>query len=82
MVDDAEAAQAEVLLRELHLQIGNLERRLDVVEKRGRRSSERGLVNDHRQLAALRQGLSEAHYLVARLHRRFPETVCAQRTSA
>ncbi len=79
MADDAGTAQARELLRELHDQVGNVSRKLAAVESHDQCTSVRGELQDRRQLSALRQELSELHYLIAGLHRRYPETLYAVR---
>lgn len=79
MVEDAGAAQARALLREMHEQVFEISRKLEHVERRHRRTSTRGASLDRRQLAALRRELYEAHHIIDGLHRRFPETMPVQR---
>lgn len=81
MVDDAGAAQARELLRELHEHLVKISHKLDTVERRHRRTSARGAMQDRRQLSSLRQELHEAHRLIDGLHRRFPDAVLARHAS-
>lgn len=71
MVQDPGAAQARALLNEMYQQVENIARRLETVERGGRRTSIRGAIHERRQLAALRHELDEAHYLIDGLQRRF-----------
>ena len=80
MVDDFGAAQARALLSELNSQVENISRKIDIVGRRQRRAaSVRGAAHNHRQRSELRCALYEAHRLVDGLHRRYPETLPAQR---
>ena len=73
MIDDAAAAQARELLRELHAQVAIIAHKLDTVQGRRLRTSARGAIMQHRQVSSLRQELHEAHRLIDGLHRRFPD---------
>lgn len=73
MLDDAEALQARSLMKELHLQVEKASRKLDIVERRNKRTSARGIAYVHRQQSDLRRELREAHRLMEALHRRYPE---------
>lgn len=75
MVEDAGAAQARALLREMHEQVFEISRKLETAERRHRRTSIRGASQDRRQLAALRRELYEVHHMIDGLHRRYPETL-------
>ena len=77
MVDHAGEAQARVLLRELHQQVAAVSRKIEIVERRGRRHSARGQQCDRRQQSELRRDLYEVHRLIDNLHRRFPQTLPA-----
>jgi hypothetical protein len=79
MVEDVGAAQARALLREMHGQVFEVSRKLETAERRHRRTSIRGAAQDRRQLAALRRELYEVHRIIDGLHRRFPETLPAER---
>ncbi|MDP9165605.1 MAG: hypothetical protein M3O32_06040 [Actinomycetota bacterium] len=74
MFDDPETAQARALLKELHDQVEEISRRIDVVERRHRRTSVRGIADIHRQRSELRRQLYEVHALIDGLHRRYPVT--------
>jgi len=74
MSDDAEALQAQALLKELHVQVEKVCRKLEIVERRNQRRSARGIAHVHRQQSELRRELREAQRLVDGLHRRYPET--------
>lgn len=74
MSHDAEVAQARSLLRELDDQVEKVSRKLEIVERRNRRMSARGIAHVHRQQSELRRDLYEAHRLIDGLHRRYPET--------
>jgi hypothetical protein len=75
MRDDAEAAQARALLEELRLHVEKVSRKIEIVERRDRRGSARGIAHVHRQRSELRRELYEAHRLIDGLHRRYPETL-------
>ena len=75
MVDEVGAAQARELLKELHIQLADISRKLEAMEQRHRRTSVRGAMADQRQLTSLRRELYEMHRLIGGLHSRFPETV-------
>ena len=75
MSDDAEVEQALSLLRELDAQVERVSRKLEIVERRNRRTSARGIAHVHRQQSELRRDLYEAHRLIDGLHRRYPETL-------
>jgi hypothetical protein len=75
MVEDAGAAQARALLRELGEQVAEISHKLEAAERRGSRSSIRGATHDRRQRSTLRRELYEVHRLIDGLHRRFPETL-------
>jgi hypothetical protein len=75
MVDDAGAAQARALLRELYEHVAAISEKLEAAESGDLRTSARGAARDRRHRLALRRELYEAHRLVDGLHRRFPETV-------
>jgi hypothetical protein len=79
--DDPEAAQARALLKELHGQVEDISRRIDVVERRHRRTSVRGIADIHRQRSELRRQLYEVHGLIDGLHRRYPASNPAPRRS-
>jgi hypothetical protein len=74
MAEDAGAAQARALLRELRDQVADISNKLEAVE-RDPRTSIRGASHDRRRQSALRRELYEAHRLIDGLHRRFPETL-------
>jgi hypothetical protein len=74
MDDEAGVAQARALLRELHDQVETLSRKIDIAERRHRRTSVRGVAAIRRQQSSLRGELYEAHRLIDGLHRRYPET--------
>jgi hypothetical protein len=79
MVDDAGAAQARALLKELDDHVDHISRKIDIVERRHRRAvSVRGVAHNHRQRSHLRSELYEAHRLIDALHRRYPETLPAE----
>ncbi|GAB7070444.1 hypothetical protein H7J06_24725 [Mycobacterium hodleri] len=84
MPDDAEAeaAQARALLEELRLHVEKVSRKIEIVERRNRRRSARGIAHVHRQQSELRRDLYEAHRLIDGLHRRYPETLRCQRPFA
>jgi hypothetical protein len=75
MVEDAGAAQARALLRELCEQVAEISHKLEAAERRGARTSIRGATHDRRHRSTLRRELYEAHRLIDGLHRRFPETL-------
>jgi hypothetical protein len=75
MVEDAGAAQARALLRELCEQVADISHKLEAAERRGARTSVRGATHDRRHRSTLRRELYEAHRLIDGLHRRFPETL-------
>ena len=75
MVEDAGAAQARALLRELSEQVADISRKLEAAERRGARTSIRGATHDRRHRSTLRRELYEAHRLIDGIHRRFPETL-------
>jgi hypothetical protein len=77
MVDDAGAAQARELLRAMYRYVADISHKLETAERRHRRTSLRGAMQDHRQLLCLRRELYEAHHLIDGLHRRYPETIGA-----
>jgi predicted RNase H-like nuclease (RuvC/YqgF family) len=74
MVDDAGAAQAQALLKEMFEQVENISRKVERAELRSRRTSARGVAHDRRKQSELRRELYEAYRLIDGLHRRFPET--------
>ncbi|MDX1893421.1 hypothetical protein [Mycolicibacterium sp. 050158] len=75
MFEDAEALQATSLLKELHNQVDKVSCKLEIVERRNRRRSARGIADVHRQQSELRRELREAHRLIDGLHHRYPETL-------
>lgn len=77
MFDDAGEAQARALLRELHQEVADVSRKIEIVDRRGRRHSARGQQCDRRQQSELRRDLYEVHRVIDNLHRRFPETLPA-----
>jgi hypothetical protein len=81
MVDDAGAAQARALLRELYEQVAVISNKLEAAERSVARTSIRGATQDRRQRSALRSELYEAHRLIDGIHRRFPETVPTARSN-
>ncbi|MEU0494521.1 hypothetical protein [Mycobacterium sp. NPDC006124] len=74
MSSDAEVEQARSLLRELDDQVEKVSKKLEIVERRNRRLSARGIAHVHRQQSELRRDLYEAHRLIDGLHRRYPQT--------
>ncbi|WP_099022755.1 hypothetical protein [Mycolicibacterium palauense] len=75
MIEDADIAQARVLRDALCTQLQDMTATLATIERdRGSVDSHRGLAL-RRRAAELRQEISTAQYLVARLCRRFPEIV-------
>jgi hypothetical protein len=75
MTDDAGAAQARALLRELGEHVAEISHKLEAAELRGARTSIRGATHDRRHRSTLRRELYEAHRLIDGLHRRYPETL-------
>jgi len=75
MVEDAGAAQARALLRELGEHVAEISHKLEAAERRGARTSVRGATHDRKQQSTLRRELYEAHRLIDGLHRRYPETL-------
>ncbi|MET0698924.1 MAG: hypothetical protein ABWY93_04600 [Mycobacterium sp.] len=73
MIEDAGAAQARALLKELHGHVAELSQKIEAAEGRGHRASIRGAALDRRAHNTLRRELYEAHRLIDGLHRRFPE---------
>jgi hypothetical protein len=73
MIEDAGAAQAQALLKELHGHVAELSHKIEVAESRGHRASIRGAALDRRTHNTLRRELYEAHRLIDGLHRRYPE---------
>jgi hypothetical protein len=75
MGEDAGAAQARALLRELRDQVADISTKLEAAERHDPRTSIRGATHDRRRRSALRRELYEAHRLIDGLHCRFPETL-------
>jgi hypothetical protein len=75
MTEDAGAAQARALLRELGEHVAEISHKLEAAELRGARTSIRGATHDRRHRSTLRRELYEAHRLIDGLHRRYPETL-------
>jgi hypothetical protein len=75
MDDDAGAAQARALLRELYDHVAAISDKLEAAERGDHRTSVRGAARDRRHRLGLRRELYEAHRLIDGLHRRYPETV-------
>jgi hypothetical protein len=75
MSDDAGAAQARALLRELGEHVVEISHKLEAAELRGSRTSVRGATHDRKHRSTLRRELYEAHRLIDGLHRRYPETL-------
>lgn len=73
MAEDAQVAQAQLLLATMQRHLTEISAKLEAVERRGRRESTRGALNDRRHESALRRDLYEANRLISGLHRRFPE---------
>lgn len=82
MVENAAAAQAQILLDALHEQVADISKKLERAEMRGVRTSARGALHDRREHSALRSDLYEAHRLIDGLHKRFPETRPPQQSVA
>ena len=74
MIEDAGAAQAHALLRELYQQVNEISEKLEIAELRCPRTSIRGSAADRRHQSELRRELYEVHRLIDGLHRRFPAT--------
>ncbi len=74
MTDDADAAQARELLQSLHAHVDEISKKVESAENRTRRVQGHAAVVARRRVASLRHELYEAHGLIDRLHRRFPET--------
>jgi hypothetical protein len=75
MSEDAGAAQARALLRELGEHVAEISHKLEAAELRGSRTSIRGATHDRKHRSTLRRELYEAHRLIDGLHRRYPETL-------
>jgi hypothetical protein len=75
MTEDAGAAQARALLRELGEHVAEISHKLEAAELRASRTSIRGATHDRRHRSSLRRELYEAHRLIDGLHRRYPETL-------
>ncbi|KAA0080574.1 hypothetical protein CIW52_23510 [Mycolicibacterium sp. P9-64] len=75
MSEDAGAAQARALLRELGEHVAEISHKLEAAERRGARTSVRGATHDRKHRSTLRRELYEAHRLIDGLHRRYPETL-------
>lgn len=73
MVEDAGAAQARALIRELRDHVEVISRKIEKCERR-RQVSVRGEAHGRRIQSALRRELYETHRLIDGLHRRYPET--------
>lgn len=74
MIDQPAVAQARALLKEMHDQVAAISTKIDMAERRDRRTSTRGALLDRRLMSELRRDLYEAHRLIDGLHRRYPET--------
>jgi hypothetical protein len=74
VTDDADAAQARELLQSLHAHVDEISKKVESAENRTRRVQGHAAVVARRRVASLRHELYEAHGLIDRLHRRFPET--------
>ncbi|OBC02795.1 hypothetical protein A5784_01695 [Mycobacterium sp. 852013-50091_SCH5140682] len=73
-VDDANTAQARVLLAALWEQVNDTSSKLEAAERRLARAHA-GVSSHHRRAAAdLRHELYHTHRLIDGLHRRFPST--------
>lgn len=75
MAEDAELAQARLLLGAMYDHVVEVSQKLEVEESRGHRSSIRGATLDRRHRSALRQDLYEAHRLIGALIRRYPDAL-------
>jgi hypothetical protein len=75
MTEDAGAAQARALLRELGEHVAEISHKLEAAELRGARTSIRGATHARKHRSTLRRELYEAHRLIDGLHRRYPETL-------
>jgi predicted RNase H-like nuclease (RuvC/YqgF family) len=74
VTDDADTAQARELLQSLHAHVDEISKKVESAERRTRRVQGHAAVVARRRVASLRHELYEAHGLIDRLHRRFPET--------
>lgn len=78
MIEDAGAAQARALLREMQQQVAEISSKIEKAEQRDCAASIRGAAHQRRAHSALRRELYEAHRLIDGLHGRFPETLLRQ----
>jgi hypothetical protein len=74
MREDANTAQARVLLGSLYAQVDDISRKLEAAEERCRQRDARGQGWVRKEATSLRRELYEAHRLIDRLHNRFPAT--------
>jgi predicted RNase H-like nuclease (RuvC/YqgF family) len=74
VTDDADTAQARELLQSLHAHVDEISKKVETAETRTRRVQGHAAQVARRRVASLRHELYEAHGLIDRLHRRFPET--------
>ncbi len=74
MEEDADTAQARVLLHSLYAQVDEISEKLEVAEAKSRQAHGRRQGFVRREAAGLRRELYEAHRLIDGLHGRFPST--------
>jgi chromosome segregation ATPase len=72
VTDDADTAQAELLLQALHQHVEDISHKLESLEGRLHAVQGRAGAVARRKAAGLRKELYEAHRLIDGLHRRFP----------
>jgi Mg2+ and Co2+ transporter CorA len=75
MPENADLAQAQMLMRLLQDEINEVSDKIEAAERRARQPHQYGHGQLVRSIAQLRRQLYEAHRLVDGLHRRFPATI-------
>jgi predicted RNase H-like nuclease (RuvC/YqgF family) len=73
VIDDADTAQARELLRSLHAHVDEISEKVESAESRTRRAQGHAALVARHRVASLRHELYEAHRVIDRLHRRFPD---------
>jgi hypothetical protein len=82
VAEDAGVAQARKLLDELYRHVADVSRKLEAADLRNQRARMRGTTRKDPIASVLRRDLYETHRLIDGLHRRYPATDPARRTSA